>query len=100
MGLFGPKKEEILPKVSDIFSAEDLQQIKSIVGSKSANGSYGRYNDMARTLLQVVDTPEKEFTKREWNGIIFAAGSFTKLEPELVPMLKGAIDKFHAFKKK
>lgn len=100
MGLFGSKKDEALPKVSDIFSADDLQQIKDIVGQKSANGSYGRYGDMAKTLLQVVDTPEKDFTKREWNGIIFAAGSMTKLEPDLAQMLKGIIDRFHAFKKK
>ncbi len=100
MGLFGSKKNEVLPKVSDIFSAGDLQKIKDTLGQKSATGSYGKYGDMAKTLLQVVEAPQKDYTNREWNGIIFAAGAMTKIEPGLEPILKGAVDRFHAFKKK
>ena len=99
MGLFG-KKDEVLPKVSDIFSAQDLQQIKDTVAAKSASGAYGKYGGMARTLLQAVDTPEKDFNKREWNGIIYATGAMTRIEPGLEPVLKRAIERFHAFKKK
>ena len=59
MGLFGSKKNEVLPKVSDIFSAGDLQKIKDTLGQKSATGSYGKYGDMAKTLLQVVEAPQR-----------------------------------------
>ena len=42
---------------------------------------------------------DKDFGKTwgAFGGIIFSAGAFTKIEPELAPMLKSAIDKFHAF---
>ncbi len=99
MGLFG-KKEEIMPAVADIFSAEDLKKINDIVAIKMLNRTYGRYNDMAETLMQVVVAPEKAFTKREWNDIIYASGGMTKLEPDLAPTLKDAIKRFHSFKKK
>ena len=99
MGLFGSKKEIVLPKVSDIFSAEDLGKIKEIVGPKAESRGYGKYSDLAKIIMQVVDTPDKEFTKKEWNGIIFSAGGLTKLEPELEPLLKGVIAKFKAFGK-
>ncbi len=99
MGLFGSKKEVVLPKVSDIFSADDLEKIKATVGPKAENRGYGKYSDLAKTIMQVVDTPDKEFTKKEWNGIIFSAGGLTKLEPELAPLLKGVIEKFKAFGK-
>ena len=100
MGLFGPKKEAILPKVSDIFTPDDLQKIKTVVAPKSAAGEYGRYGDMPKTLLQAVNDPDKSFTQREWNGIIYAAGAMTKIEPDMAPMLKAAIERYHAFKKK
>ena len=102
MGLFGfgDKKEEVFPKVSDIFSEEDLQKIKDVIGPKHANGSYKKdYDNMAEVLLDVADNPDKDFGKTwgAFGGIIFSAGAFTKIEPELAPMLKSAIDKFHAF---
>lgn len=95
MGLFNSKP---MPKVADIFTAEDLQKIKEVVGLKAGNKEYGKYGDMAKTLMQVVEAPEKEYTKREWNGIIFSAGAMTKIEPELAPTLKGIIERFHAFR--
>ena len=103
MGLFGfgGKKEEVFPKVSDIFSADDLQKIKDVIGPKHANGEYKKYDDMAGVLLDVANNPDKDFGKTwgAFGGIIFSAGAFTKVEPELAPMLKGAVDKFHAFQK-
>ena len=97
MGLFGSK--QAVPKVSDIFLPDDLQIINDVIGSRIESGSYGiRYGDLPKTLMQAVNDPEKEYTKREWNGIIYSAGAMTKLEPDLAPMLKGIIDRFHAFK--
>ena len=95
MGLFTSKP---MPKVADIFTADDLKKIKEVVGLKAENKEYGRYGDEAKTLMQVIESPEKEYTKREWNGIIFSAGAMTKIEPELAPTLKGIIERFHAFK--
>ena len=97
MGLFG-KKEEIVPKVSDIFSDEDLQMINKVVGPKHAGKSYGKYGAMAATLMEVVKNPDSEYSTREWRGIIYAAGVFTKVEPELVPVLNEAIGKYKQFK--
>ena len=87
-----------MPKVSDIFSAEDLQKISDIVGPKHASKSYGKYGSMAATLMEVVKNPDREYSKKEWNGIIYATGGFTKIEPELAPMLKEAIGKYKKFK--
>ena len=98
MGLFGSKKEEVMPKVSDVFSAELLQKIREIVGPKQSGRAYGKYGDMAETLLKAAEDPEKECSKREWTGIIYAAGGFTKLEPQLAPMLKQAIEKYRSLK--
>ena len=98
LDLFG-KKDEILPKVSDIFSEADLQKIVDVIAPKARMGDYGKFSDVAKTLLQVLDEPEKGFSKKEWNGIIFSVGSLTKLEPELAPMLNGIVEKFHAFMK-
>jgi len=98
MGLFGSKKDKVMPKVSDIFSAQDLQTIEEVVGPKHAGKSYGKYGSMAATLMEVVKNPDKEYSKREWTGIIYAAGGFTKIEPDLAPMMKEAIGKYKQFK--
>ncbi len=98
MGLFGSKKDKVMPKVSDIFSAQDLQKIEQVVGPKHASKSYGKYGSMAATLMEVVKDPDKEYSKREWAGIIYAAGGFTKIEPDLTPMLKEAIGRYKQFK--
>ena len=97
MGLFKPK---VTPKVADIFTAEERQTIQNVIGLKAKTKGYGKYNDMAETLMQVADAPGKDYSWREWNGIIFSAGAMTKLEPTLAPALKAAIDRFHEFKKK
>lgn len=98
MGLFGSKKDKIMPKVSDVFSAQDLEKIRGVVGPKQAAKGYGKYGSMAATLMEVVQNPDKEYSKREWGGIIYSAGAFTKIEPELAPMLKEAIGKYKKFK--
>ena len=53
---------------------------------------------MAATLMEVVKNPDSEYSTREWRGIIYAAGVFTKVEPELVPVLNEAIGKYKQFK--
>ena len=98
MGLFGSKKDKAMPKVTDIFSAQDLQKIEEVIGLKHANKSYGKYGSMAATLMEVVKNPDKEYSKREWADIIYAAGGFTKIEPDLAPMLKEVIGKYKQFK--
>ncbi|MBR0342488.1 MAG: hypothetical protein IJH64_09680 [Oscillospiraceae bacterium] len=98
MGLFGSKKEKAMPKVTDIFSAQDLEKIAGIVGPKQAAKGYGKYGALAATLMEVVNNPDKDYSKKEWGGIIYSAGAFTKLEPELAPMLKEAIAKYKKFK--
>lgn len=101
MGFFGSRKKKALPSVADVFSTEDLQRIGEVIGPKRDSKSYKmRYRDLADHIMWVVEAPEKSYTKREWNGIIYAAGAMTKLEPELAPMLKAAIERFHAFRKK
>ena len=80
------------------FYSGGFKKIKEVVGLKAENKEYGRYGDEAKTLMQVIESPEKEYTKREWNGIIFSAGAMTKIEPELAPTLKGIIERFHTFK--
>ena len=53
---------------------------------------------MAETLLEVAKNPNREYSKKEWFGIFRAAGGFTRLEPELAPMLRGVIGKYRKFK--
>ena len=57
--------------------------IEEVVGPKQASKSYGKYVFMAATLMEVVKNPDKEYSKRELAGIIYAAGGFTKIEPDL-----------------
>ena len=96
MGLFGSKGKP-MPKVADIFSAKDLQTIKEIIGPKRDSGSYGRYNTMANSIMQVAETPEKSFSEYEWGGIIYSVGVMSQLEPGMATMLDAAFNRFYSF---
>ena len=101
MGLFGSKKEVVMPKVSDVISMEDIQKIREVIEPKITNKEYAvKYSDIADTLLKFTGNPDEEYDKKGWTGIIYSAGCFTKLEPQLEPVLKKLIDNYHAFVKK
>ena len=101
MGLFGSKKEVVMPKVSEIISSEDIQKIREVIEPKITNKEYAmKFSDIADTLLKFTDNPERVYDKKGWTGIIYSAGCFTKLEPQLEPVLKKLIDNYHAFMKK
>lgn len=88
-----------MPKVADIFSIDELQQIRTVIEPKYNSNSYGfKYNGMAETLLEITANQDKQYSKKEWVSIIYSAGCFTKLEPQLSPILKAGIDRYHAYK--
>ncbi|MBQ9827554.1 MAG: hypothetical protein IJM62_02610 [Lachnospiraceae bacterium] len=95
MGLFGSKKEEPKMTVQELFGTDCLEEIKAVIGPKyAANGYPKKYMDFAGVILEAADHPDRECTKKEFGTCIFAAGCFTKLEPELEPMLTAAIKKY------
>ena len=96
MGLFGSKKDAPKTLGSDIFSPEHCQKILSVVKSKD----YGaKYSDIKSGLVEIAENPDKEYTAKDLTKYIYSAGCFTKMEPELAPMLNEAIAKFKEFKK-
>ena len=102
-GLFGSKKPDRTAKVSDFFSEEDLGRIVETVGAKVSSGGYGsKYDFMAEALLSAALKPDTTLTAKELgkaDGLLFAIGGMTKLEPSLKPILTAAIEKMRAFRK-
>ena len=95
MGLFGSKKDVPKMTVREMFGDECLESIRNVIGPKCANNGYPRkFMDMARVITETANDPDREYTKKEFGTSIFAAGCFTKLEPELAPMLDAAIRKY------
>jgi len=104
MGLFGSKKKEDKKALlTDFFSQQDIDKIKETLAPKEAAGAYGKYNYLAKALLDTVQDPSQEFTVKDVSGmygLLFTAGAVTKMEPELESVLKPAIEKMQSFKKK
>ena len=100
MGLFGSKKtEEATARITDFFSAEDLQKIKGLVGQKKAEHMYKlQYIDVVDCLLDAASNTEKPLDKKEIRKILFSVGAMTKIEPTLNPIFTPAIGKMRAFR--
>ena len=101
MGLFGSKKkEEATARITDFFSAEDMLAIKGLVGPKKTGNMYKmQYIDVVDCLLDAINNTEKSLDKKELTKILFSAGTMTKIEPTLNPILKPAIERMRAFRK-
>ena len=100
MGLFGSKKDMPKIKASELFSEELFQKVNDEVGNKFKGGEYGiKYNDFAKSLIDFASDPNKEYTEKELRGVIYSAGCFTKIEPDLAPLLNEAISKYKELKK-
>ena len=95
MGLFG-KKDLPKFKASEIISEEDCKKILATVKP----GSYKTaYNPMAETLCDFAKSPDKEYDEKELAKVVYSAGCFTKIEPDLAPILNEGIKKFKELKK-
>lgn len=100
-GLFGSKKPDKTAKVSDFFSADDLAKILETMEAKLYSNGYGKYSDMARTLVSAANNPDMTVSTKELgraDGLLFAVGTATKMEPSLKPILSAAVEKMRAFR--
>ncbi|MCR4689406.1 MAG: hypothetical protein K5745_07660 [Saccharofermentans sp.] len=96
MGLFGKKKEIPPVKASELFSQELMDKINTVVATKS----YGGAKDAARdSLVDFAKDPDKVYEFKDLGNVIYSAGVFTKVEPDLAPMLNEAITKYKTLKK-
>ena len=97
MGLFGGKKDMPKVKASELLSDELIQKINSVVATKN----YGiKYDDFARSLVNFVKEPDKEYTEKDLRVVVYSAGIFTKLEPDLANLLnENLINKYKELKK-
>ncbi len=94
MGLFGFGKKEQMVKVSDFFSAEDLETIR---GTAQAARSRGAVVDLlGKGLIEYISNPDKEIPYSKFNKFIKIANSFREMEPSLDAILKQGIDKYKA----
>ena len=97
MGLFGKKKEIPALKPTDIFSEELLEKITTVIKPKSYGG--GPMDVAKDALVEFARDPQKVYSYHELGNVIYSAGMFTRLEPDLAPLLKDGIQKYKAWKK-
>lgn len=98
MGLFG-SKNKVMPKLSEVFSADAIKKIYEVAGPKLTCNAYGKYTDYAEILISALGKPDREMSKGDWDAVMFSSGVLTKVEPELTSVLKESIAKYKAFKK-
>ena len=98
MGLFG-SKNKVMPKLSEVFSADAIKKIYEVAGPKLTCNGYGKYTDYAEILITALREPDGEMDKRAWDAVMFSSGVLTKVEPELTGVLKETIAKYKALKK-
>ena len=92
MGLFGGKKDMV--KMTDFFSAEELQKIKDTVGPKLAADQYKALEQlMAKGLMDYVSRPDKEYSRGKMNGFVKIADAVKTIEPSLGDMLQRGINR-------
>ena len=91
------KKDMPKVKASELLSDELIQKINNIVATKN----YGiKYDDFAKSLVNFVKDPDKEYSEKDLRGVVYSAGIFTKLEPELANLLNdNLIKKYKELKK-
>ena len=92
MGLFGGKKDMV--KITDFFSAEELQQIKDTIGPKLAANEYKPLPQvMAKGLMDYVSRPEKEYSRGKMNSFAKIADAVKVFEPSLAGILQNGVTK-------
>ena len=98
MGLFGFGKNEKMVKITDFFSAEDLQKIAAEV-EPSLSGAYGMLGQtLGKGLMDYINRPDKEYGYSKFGAFIKIAESFKGIVPSLAPILQKGIDKYLAAK--
>ena len=97
MGLFGIGKDKKTVKITDYFSAEELQTIRDTLEPKLKANEYGALPQlMANGLIEYIDQAEKEFSPGKMNKFIKVADSVKTFEPSLEGILQSGIDKYNS----
>ena len=92
MGLFGGKKDTV--KITDYFSAEELQKLKDTVGPKLASGEYKAMPQlMAKGLMDYLNRPDKEYSRGKMNSFAKIADAVKEFEPSLAEILQNGVNK-------
>ena len=99
MGLFGFGKNEKMVKITDFFSAEDLQKIAAEVEPALSAGAYGMMGQtLGKGLMDYINRPNREYTYGKFGAFIKIAESFKSVVPALAPILQKGIEKYLAAK--
>lgn len=97
MGLFGGKKDKNTVKITDYYSAEELQQIRETVKPKLAANAYLAMGELlAKGLIAYVERPEKEYSYHKMNSFMKIADAMKDFEPSLEPILQNGINKYRS----
>ena len=94
MGLFGFGKEEKKVKITDFFSAEDLETIRS--GAEAVRGGGSIPDLLGKGLIDYINRPEKEYSYSHFNKFIKIADSIRSFAPSLDEILRKGIEKYRA----
>ena len=94
MGLFGFGKEEKKVKITDFFTTEDLEAIRS--GAEAVRGSGSIPDLLGKGLIDYINRPEKEYGYSRFNKFIKVADSFRSFAPSLDEILRKGIEKYRA----
>ena len=92
MGLFGGKKDAV--KITDYFSAEEIQKIRETIGPKlEANEYMPMPQLMAKGLMDYMIRPDKEYSRGKMNGFVKIAAAVKDIEPSLAEILQNGINR-------
>lgn len=97
MALFGSKKDKKTVKISDIFSPEEITQIKDLIEPKLKAKEYKALpQTLAKGLMEYISHPDKEYGLSKIKGVAKVAEPMKEIEPSLASVLQSGIDKIKA----
>lgn len=92
MGLFGSGKSRKTVKVTDIFTEEEIREIRQTIEPKLKSGSY---KDVPQTFLKAFSeytkNPDKEFSVLKLKTVAKVIDAAREREPSLAPILENGL---------
>ena len=103
MGLFDffkkDNNDEEMVKITDFFSPEDMNEVKTLVKKNSMGPRYRTmyYQNAAKRTVAFMSHPDKEYSLETMNGFIKVAETIMVMEPSLKPILEDGIARIRAY---
>ena len=93
MGLFGAKTPGV--KLTDFYTAEELQTIRARIDPKLAAGQYAAMAQLlAKGMSDLIKRADRETSYAKQGKFMKIAASFIQFEPDLAPILQNGINKY------